>query len=165
MVEDEDSPGWQPLHLRDTPAVADFETLVEGNPEWLERSVWRWAMDRAVRIPNLSQKAERLLRIRLPEPQGSKSVLGIYWEAAGDDERLSLLDFFIHDLQDVFREARDQHFPSPLERRDVLIGIEQVALALDELLVEGGSVWTVSIRGPDWALVRRVMHTTQALVD
>jgi hypothetical protein len=71
----------------------------------------------------------------------------------------------VHDLQDVFNETRDQHFTSPVERRDVLLSIERVALVLEQLLVEGGSVWAVSLTGPHWGLVRRVNETTRALID
>jgi hypothetical protein len=135
MAANDETPGWQPLHVRDTSAVAAYETLVEGIPEWLERSLRRWAMDRAVRTSNLPHRAERLLKMRLPEPQEDTNGFGTYWGSAGDDERLALLDFFVHDLQDVFNETRDQHFTSPLERRDVLLSIERVALVLEQLLV------------------------------
>jgi hypothetical protein len=55
MAADDETPGWQPLHVRDPSAVAEYEMLVEGIPEWLERSLWRWAMDRAVRTSNLTR--------------------------------------------------------------------------------------------------------------
>jgi hypothetical protein len=53
---------WQPLNIKDTPAAAEYEVLAEGILEWLDWLLWRWAMDRAVRTPDLAFKAERLLK-------------------------------------------------------------------------------------------------------
>ena len=71
---------WQPLSVRDSPAAIEYEVLVEGVPEWLERSLWRWAMDRAVRTPDLVYKAEGLLKITLPKPNPRQGAFHAYWD-------------------------------------------------------------------------------------
>ena len=63
---DEERPVWRPLGVRDTPSAHEYDALIEGVPAWLERSLWRWAMDRGVRTPNLNHTAERWLRVTIP---------------------------------------------------------------------------------------------------
>ena len=74
-------------------------------------------------------------------------------------ERLTLLDFFLRDLQDVFEEARRNPGQSaePFE-------IAKAAVRLDEILAEGGSIWRQTFQ-PYWSLVRRANETTQAQVE
>lgn len=159
MHDDEvDAPSWQPLNVRDTPAAVEYEVLADGIPEWLERSLWRWAMDRAVRTSGLAHKAERLLQIKLPQPEAGEHVFNTYWESVGDIERLTLLDFFLRDLEDAFEDAKKDN------DRVRLVEIVEAAVRLDESLAEGGSIWRQTFE-PYWGLVRRVNEATQALVE
>ncbi len=159
LADDQDVPMWRPLNIRDTPAAPEYEALAEGIPAWLERSLWRWAMDRAVRTPDLHYKAERLLKIKMPEQQAHKSIFDIYWVSVGDAERLALIDFFLRDLQDVFEEAKRD-----ARNRELLRDFVAPVSRLSAILVEGGSIWTTAFE-PFWGLIRRVNETTQALVD
>lgn len=156
----EDSPvNWQPLNVRDTPKAADYETLVDGIPEWLERSLWRWAMDRAVRTPELVYKVERLLHITMPQASQGSNLFDLYWSISGPKERLTLLDFFLRDLQDAFEDAKKDP-----RKNETLIDFAVAAARLNDILTEGGSIWKTTFE-PYWSLVRRVNETTQAHVD
>jgi hypothetical protein len=157
-MPEEDPQPWQPLFVRDTPSSADYEGLVEGIPAHLENSLWRWAMDRAVRTPNLSYKAERLLRIALPVQRGT-NPFGAYWSAAGEQERLTLIDFFLRDMWEAANELRAGREPNH-ELQPLVVAF----VGLDEILTQGGSVWATTVE-PCWGLTRRVNETTRALID
>lgn len=58
-VTDENRAVWRRLGVRDAPTAHDYDALVEGVPAWLERSLWRWAMDPGVRISSLHHEAKR----------------------------------------------------------------------------------------------------------
>jgi hypothetical protein len=115
-------------------------------------------MDRGVREPNLAYTAERLLRVSIPQPgHGGANPFAEYWKGANDDERLALIDFFLHDLDEV----AGQHFEDGED--DEMHEVVLVAKRLDAMLTEGGSVWRVSFT-PFWSLQRAVNETTQSLV-
>lgn len=156
-MTDEDRPVWRPLGVRDAPTAHEYDALVEGVPSWLERSLWRWAMDRGVRIPNLHHKAERILKVSIPQRQG-ENPFAPYWDAASEDDRIALLDFFLHDLEETGTEAfraGDTHAAQE---------IVHTAERLDKMLTEGGSVWQLAFE-PFWCLQRRANQITQSLVD
>lgn len=159
VSDSDEGPKWQPLNVRDTPAAADYEALVEGIPDYLERSLWRWAMDRAVRTPDMNLKAERLLKVQLPDPRTNSHVFDAYWQSVSTADRLALVDFFLRDLQDVFDALKKDQ-----RNRSLIFECIEHAKRLDDLLVEGGSIWRTSTN-PYWGLVRRVNESTQALVD
>jgi hypothetical protein len=48
------------LHIPDMLEPTGYYALVDGVPDWLERSMWRWLMDRAAVGPPLVHMAERL---------------------------------------------------------------------------------------------------------
>ena len=157
-MTEKDAPKWQPLFVRDAPEAVEYEGLIEGIPAHLERSLWRWVMDRSVRDGGLRYKVERRLRITLPTRQGV-NPFAEYWERADDDERLALIDFFLRDLQEAYdydklagKFAEDSNV-HPI-----------AAVRLDGELAEGGSVWRFT-HEPFWGLTRRVNETTQTLVD
>lgn len=151
---------WQPLNIRDTAAAADYRALAEGVPEWLEGSIWRWAMDRAAEdYHGVYYKAERVLRISLPKQGTHSNPFADYWASASHDARLTLVDFFLRNLQEHYDDA---HLPGS-EAVDVE-QIEAIAYRLEHILTEGGSVWGVQY-SPFWGLAKRVNDTTQALVD
>lgn len=158
-MTEEDATTWQPLFVRDTPEAAAYEGLVEGIPAHLERSLWRWAMDRGVRDSGLKYKAERLLRIAMPEDRQNRNPFAPYWESAGEAERLALIDFFLRDLHDAFESDKRDGKPA----QDFQIHVI-AAIRLDRMFAESGSVWTTAFE-PYWGLTRRVNETTQALVD
>jgi hypothetical protein len=149
---------WRPLNVRDTADAAEYDTLVEGIPEWLERSLWRWVMDRAVRASDLTRKAERLLRVRMPQPKANEHVFQAYWTSSGDEDRLRLIDFFLRDLQEVCED------PDSLLTYERLAEYQAPVRQLDEILVQGGSIWRTTTE-PYWSLTRRVDETTRALVE
>jgi len=155
MTEGEDKPKWHPLNVRDTTAAVEYDALVEGIPDHLERSIWRWVMDRAARSSDLVYKVERALRIKLPETPQKANLFDLQWSISGPMERLTLVDFFLRDLQEVY-----EHATSDPDRGAAMLAWAQ----LDVMLAEGGSVWRVS-REPYWSLVRRLNETTQALAD
>lgn len=155
-MPEEDALEWQPLGIRDTPAVEQFSALTEGLPLWLERSIWRWAMDRAVRVPNLHYKAERMLRVQIPQTQHS---FDSYWASSNDGQRLALVDFFLRDLQDAYENDRraGHHMDDVREHL-------RAAVLLKRLFAEGGSAWTTMLE-PFWGLTRRQNEATSALVE
>lgn len=157
METDEERPVWRPLGVRDTPSAHEYDALIEGVPAWLERSLWRWAMDRGVRTPNLNHTAERWLRVTIPRRE-RENPFATYWDAASEDDRLALLDFFLHDLEKTGTEVYRNGDP------ETAGGIVRTAEELDKMLTEGGSVWRVSYE-PYWCLQRRVNESAQALVD
>lgn len=158
-MTEEDARPWQPLFVRDTPEALAYQGLVEGIPAHLERSLWRWAMDRGVRDAGLRYKAERLLRISVPEDGQNRNPFAAYWDSVGEADRLALIDFFLRDLQDAF--DNDKRAGMPTESFTVHV---VSAIRLDQMLTEGGSVWKTTF-DPFWGLTRRVNETTQALVD
>jgi hypothetical protein len=155
---EDDTPKWQPLNLRDSPEAATYEALVDGIPDWLENSIWRWVIDRAATGgPALVYKAERMLRTSIPQVSG-QSAIGEYWATAGSEARLTLVDFLLLDLQERYERARRE-----LDLRRVSENHESL-IRLVEMLREGGSAWQ-TIHTPYWGLGRRVNETMQAHVD
>lgn len=145
---------WRPRRLRDSDE-GTYAVLVDGIPSWLENSLWRWAMDRAAQGgPALVYQAERLLRIQLPAQTTSQSPFAGYWTGASEDERLDLLDFFLNFLLNRGLQARKDY------DEDKMVDAVRTAERLDEILVEGGSLWTVTF-DPDWRLIRRVTEAAQ----
>lgn len=143
------------MFVRDTPEAAEYATLVEGVPAWLERSLWRSVMDRAVRTPDIGMKAERRLHIVLPSGSGNpQQKFDAYWSGADDRQRLALIDFFLYDLDEAAQRADANH----------VVPYASYVTELDETLVQGGSVWEVANR-PRLGLRRRSNETTKALVD
>jgi hypothetical protein len=116
-------------------------------------------MDRAARTQGLNLKAERLLKIKLPESNQRQNVFDVYWATSGAVERLALIDFFLRDLQDssevAARGAGDER---------LIVNCVAAAHELDRILVEGGSTWKTTFK-PYWGLVRRISETTQAFAD
>lgn len=153
VSEDGSAPSWEPLFVRDTPAAAEYQTLVEGIPRWLEGSLWRWVMDRSVRSSDLVHKAERRLRVDITPGKHHQDAFNGYWDACGEAERLALIDFFLRDLQEA-----------SLESGTSSVACHEAVAVLDEMLTEGGSVWRTTLT-PYWSLVRRVNGASQALVD
>src|SRR6476646_1873029 len=116
-------------------------------------------MDRAVRTPNLHPKAERLLKVKFPDASQGQNVFHNYWSVSDATQRLTLIDFFLRDLEDEFDYARK----NATVEDDLLRFVEPIT-ALDGILVEGGSIWE-TMYTPHWGLRRRVNDTTKALVD
>ncbi len=55
-------------------------------------------------MPNLNHKAERWLRVRIPRRE-RENPFATYWDAASEGDRLALLDFFLHDLEETGTEV------------------------------------------------------------
>jgi hypothetical protein len=157
-MQADSSEAWQPLFVRDTSEAAAFEALVDGVPYWLERSLWRWVMDRAVGGAGLLNKAERQLRIQIPAFRTEQDSFDNYWAGAGDQERLTLIDFLLHDLEDRHRAAVRTADNSA--QANVRVAVAQ----LDWMLTEGGSLWRAMFQ-PHWGLARRVNEASEALAE
>jgi hypothetical protein len=111
----------------------------------------------------MAYQVERLLHVRLPDATRGGNVFDAYWSDATDDQRLTLLDFFLRDLQTVFDSTNDKVSPAQAQgtaRKQAVKAARQLATILNE----AGSVWRVTIE-PYWSLTRRVNEASQALVD
>ena len=157
MEADEECPGGVRSVCAAHRTLDEYDALVEGVPSWLERSLWRWAMDRGVRMPNLHHTAERWLRVTITRRE-RENPFAAYWDASSDDDRLALVDFFLHDLETTGTENYRNG------DRETARAFVRAAEELDTILTEGGSVWRVSYE-PYWCLQRRVNKSTQALVN
>lgn len=165
-VDDEE---WRPLFLRESGEKSAFDVLHDGVPQWLEGSLWRWLMDRAAEGgPALVNRLERRLHIELAadsdRPLGRQhtppnAVIDRHWKTSGPDERLTLLDALLRDMQYRGSAAIDDSDDEQAKR--FLNGAQQ----LGKILTEGGSLWGAHVDRPGWCLVRRVNDTTAELVN
>ncbi|TCC60603.1 hypothetical protein E0H73_22030 [Kribbella pittospori] len=162
MTANEETSDWVPLSLRDTQTgTNNYKALVDGVPQWLERSLWRWVMDRAAQgsMP-LIYEVERHLRVDLHAPGVSldaQSMLNHYWSNSGDEERLTLIDYLLRDQEKRYDAIRSGRLVSN-ERPQATI------VSLEEILIQGGSLWK-AVAKPHWGLEQRVNETTRAQVD
>lgn len=160
---------WRPLFLRGGEGTTEFDVLHEGIPEWLDGSVSRWLMDRAAEGGQaMVLRLERRLHITLAAPNDRRvgtphtpanRLLNRFWQAQDDENRLTLLDAILYDLQ---TQARERYEGGEHDKAERLI---RAAQRLGELLAEGGSAWTSRVEDPAWCLARRVDEATAQLVD
>lgn len=148
---------WRPLHLRNRPdAEASYPVLVDGVPEWLEPSLFRWVADRAATGGHgLARRAEQLLRIRLPNPSNREYQLVAYWRNATDTDRLTLIDFILAEWERLY-DAAQRDFHGHDTAQEVVRAIDSMA----GMLTDGGSLWRFET-DPHWCLVRRVTEAAE----
>jgi hypothetical protein len=130
--------------------------LVDGVPEWLEPSLFRWVADRAATGGHgLARRAEQLLRIRLPNPSNREYQLVAYWRTAEDKERLTLIDFILVEWEGLYDAARRD-----MSGYNATDEVERAVTSLAQMLTDGGSLWRFET-DPHWCLVRRVTESAE----
>lgn len=129
-----------------------FAVLVEGIPGWLRGSLEEWAKGViALGKEALAKKYDRRFRTTLPQIVGQER-LTTYWGRASEDERLALVDFLLFSLQE---EGASSSANSQQRQR---------ANNLQRMLIEAGSLWTVTFE-PYWGLTHRATEGAQKQVE
>ena len=142
VVEDSAHESWRPRRVRDTASVREHDALVEGIPGHLERSAWRWLMDRTAEgRMDLVYRTERTMRISLHAQDvevAPQKMFNHHWNQGTDDDRLDLFDFLLHDMYER---------GNALTEEGLVDGGEDLALAMlatADLFTGAGSAWRVS---------------------
>jgi hypothetical protein len=126
-------------------------------------------MDRAAEGGQpLVSRLERRLHIELAtstdRPLGRQhtapsALIERHWKASDPDDRLTLIDAILSDMQDRGSDAIDN------DDEEVAEGLVRAAQQLHTILSEGGSLWGAHVGPPGWCLVRRVNDATAELVQ
>jgi hypothetical protein len=163
MAEEAPEP-WVPLNLRQAAGGAsDYEALVDGVPDYLERSLWRWVMDQAAAGGMaLVYRIERKLRVSLHKNAARdiqpQTMIEMYWATCSETDRLVLIDFLLHDLDLRFERVA----PSSVEKAVAAREARFSAAVLAQNFTEAGSLWRV-VTQPLWGIERRVNEASQHL--
>lgn len=148
---------WRPLGVDTEEAIAAYDALHEGVPDWIEESIWSWVTSQLPYDLGARQqflmKLSRELRVRINTWGNGTSVTQLRAAFRAPTDQIKLLDALLRHTE--WSGARN----------------------LDAILQEGGSAWKVGARAGCDALVQRVpgavqrnaervMHTnTAAAVD
>lgn len=159
MTDDGTASPYLPLTVRgDAEAEAAYGALHEGVPDWLDTSLAKWiGAARGLIDGDLTALAERVFRRRLPG-DGSQERLSLFWRLGEDQERLALVDLALSRLEKDCKRAEKEAWD------DQRAAITRHAIALIEMLHEGGSAWRVVVE-PRWALERRVGAAMRVMAD
>lgn len=144
---------WTPLGFDDEAASLDGPH--EGIPAWLDPSLWEWidlrmtewsgpvGQKRQYFRSDLARKIERICRINIPHTgRGHASGLAALRAVLDVQKRLVVVDFLLANEANVLQQD-----------------------ALDLMLLEAGSVWSVGPRRGAPGLVRRVSPSLTAAAE
>jgi hypothetical protein len=127
---------------------------VDGVPNWLEPSLLTWVAQCAHDYGTpLARRVEQRLRIELPSSRDEYQIV-TYWRNIGGNDRLSLIDCLLYDLEQSHKAANYDRY---VDAQD----IETRVFLLSQILTDGGSLWRFEAE-PHWCLTRRVSETAEA---
>lgn len=145
---------WRPFGVDTEDEIAEYDALHDGVPDWMKSAYWRWVLEAMV-IPGhtsiMGQTLDRALADRMCQS------LRIPW-MSGDSLKQGSIGGTIQALM---------LHSEPLAVADYLLAFcdRADADALDRMLENAGSAWTVGTRLGHRGLVRRVPAGVQEAAD